>query len=89
MSKDQDMKRRDFITTALAGGLGLGLFIFSGAGEVFAANRRKSEWDVKQKPMKEGKTKGDISWGPKKPSKCEKRKPNIDPNTKCSKFVNR
>jgi hypothetical protein len=83
MAKDQDMKRRDFISSTLAGGLGLGLFILSGAGEVLAATARKSvESKVEPEESKVGKLKDlELEKG-KKPPKCQKKK-----NTKCGMFI--
>jgi len=80
MSKDRDVKRRDFITTALAGGLGLGLFIFSSVGEVFAA--------AGDTPLKLDKTKGtdkrkDLKLEKGiKPPKCQRKR-----NPKCGTFT--
>ena len=76
-TKDQDIKRRDFITIALTGGLGLGLFVFSGVKVVFAA--------PKDKPKKAGRMK-DLNTpkgGGTPVSKCETRKPL--PPQKCEK----
>ncbi|MFH0787286.1 MAG: hypothetical protein V2B13_06680 [Pseudomonadota bacterium] len=79
MTKDQDIKRRDFITNALAGGLGLGLFIFSGAGEVFAAAKKNNP---KLKSIKTSPPR-------KNPPKCRIRNPNPNFKTKCEKRVSR
>ncbi len=78
MSKDQELKRRDFITTTLAGGLGLGLFIFSGVGEVLAATTRKQTSKVEPEEAKVGKLKNLTIEKGKKPPKCQRKR-----NPKC------
>ena len=77
MAKDQDIKRRDFITSTLAGGLGLGLFILSGAGEVFAAPPKKTS-KVEPDEAKVGKLKDLTIEKGKKPPKCQRKR-----NPKC------
>jgi hypothetical protein len=81
MAKDQDMKRRDFISSTLAGGLGLGLFILSGAGEVLAAPPKKSS-KVEPEESKVGNLKDLTVEKGKKPPKCQKKK-----STKCGMFI--